>query len=625
MTTPELIEYIKLQSARAIPRAEIKSILVNSGWNPADVEEGLQIVFPVENRTFDPAFPPASINPRPIQTMPATQVNTTKDTYRESVGGAEPLPEFMPTLKPKPVATTPSSEVATSFTPQRATPSTGLNSESLLASYPKDYESLSKMNVVDVPKKRSYALLVTIVLLLLLLGGGGSFLYVKGIFKPAFKVPFLEKEPVVLVEAIPVSLSNVKTFKTDVNIRISFPSVGAVIDGMLGGVSYVPTGKESEKDELVIKSTGTFDLENSKFNLDLGLNNSHLGEEVKTNIVKDGQALFVLVPNLVNLLKENAPIPGFVAMNVGNYEDVISLIPENFSALPEFMQFKNLLVNGLKGEDNSKILSAFNILLKEGTISAVGVEVLHNVNTKHLHIKLEKDKVSTFLQVFADVLFGQENTDTIKVKRENFAKDVDIESVDLWLGEDDNLPYKYTFVVSMPMDRVVGNIDQNVDTKIVSFDIQIEQYDFNSAVNITSPENAMPVKNYTDMLHSTFLDTKVRNYLDSFLLNSRLFYEANGKTFGKKSNTSGSCVTPTPGSLFSTIGHKQTASEAIIPAQENLTNILAVTSGRGLCYSTSQSWAIAVPTATDVTKMYCLDSKGRNGVLDKLIKGASCE
>jgi hypothetical protein len=46
MTTEQLLDYIKQAQARGISREQIKGMLMSSGWNEADIEEGLSAVTP---------------------------------------------------------------------------------------------------------------------------------------------------------------------------------------------------------------------------------------------------------------------------------------------------------------------------------------------------------------------------------------------------------------------------------------------------------------------------------------------------------------------------------------------------------------------------------------------------
>jgi hypothetical protein len=82
------------------------------------------------------------------------------------------------------------------------------------------------------------------------------------------------------------------------------------------------------------------------------------------------------------------------------------------------------------------------------------------------------------------------------------------------------------------------------------------------------------------------------------------------KSYGYKSNSSGSCANPTVGSLYSPTGHKKSAGEAVAMIAQNIISFISMSDGQSLCYSTPSLWSISAPTATDPTKYFCADNTG---------------
>lgn len=614
MTTPELLDYIKLQNSRGVTNDQIRSTLAASGWKDAEIEEGFSIALPKVQESV------VNVTTAPTQSVSAQS----SDVYREPIG-ADPLPEFMPKLAKKPSASV-SDSPSTTFTPRTSalsqSPSTIV--QPVLSSYPKDMESFSKISSQMVmPKRRSYALPITILVMLVLLGGGGAYFYMKGFFKPSFTVPFLEQDPNVLVSNVPESFTSMKSLKADINIDITFPSVNSLVDSLLGGVAYVPSGSSNPTDTFSISGNGEFDIANNALSMNLNFANSHLGDEgLATNIVKKDGLTYIYVPDMTRFFGEYTPASAFVSMDSAGYESVFGLLGSSYSENKNIQSIKNLLVHGLPGKQVGKSLYE---VVKSGTIASSVDEVLGGINTKHFHINLQKDNFVMGLQSIAQSLFGDSTDSTALVRRDNFIKDINIESVDLWIGKDDNLLYKYEFMASLPMSRVVGQIDQNIDPQTVNFKVSVLMHDFGTALAISAPENSFQGEVYATSVKMAMDDKKLKNNLESFSLLSRTFYQDNGKSFGKKSNSGGSCVTPIAGSLYSPLSQKASVADDISSMQSVLTSIISITSGKALCYSNSNSWAIYVPTVRDISKAYCVDNKGSVSMVSKLIKGPSCE
>jgi len=88
------------------------------------------------------------------------------------------------------------------------------------------------------------------------------------------------------------------------------------------------------------------------------------------------------------------------------------------------------------------------------------------------------------------------------------------------------------------------------------------------------------------------------------------------KSYGKKANTSGDCVNPESGSLFSTLGHAKNVDTSYLAT--SLKTILDLTSNRGTCSSTAKVWAVSFPLFSEPANTleahydlyYCVDSTG---------------
>jgi len=155
-------------------------------------------------------------------------------------------------------------------------------------------------------------------------------------------------------------------------------------------------------------------------------------------------------------------------------------------------------------------------------------------------------------------------------------------------------------------------------------------YDFNIVNDITIPEEYISVDSFIKNIN----EKKMKKDVSSF---KQLATNLAGveKAFGNKANTSGNCMNPVSGSLFSPIGHTNISSSAVSAISGLLNNILGTTKGAGFCYSTVKDWSFTVPIADnyDIDSMptaeykyyFCTDSTGTKKELIIPPTGVVCE
>ena len=641
MITDELISYITKQKENGLPKESIRARLLGAGWENSDIAEGLSKVFPeVIDKKPDISIP---------KFVPISSPSNPNDSYREPVED-NTIKEFIPSLKPKPspASNTPALEnkqiesltseapvlasapslvkenPIQSFTP-RKTFSENFSNNAVLSSYPKDYISSMNNGLNGMPPKKSHAVLFTVIILFLLLCGGGAFAYTKGFFKLPFNVPFVKKDPIATIFSVPQAFKNTTSYTSDVAIVISFPSVSTLIDGLLGGISYVHRGTTADNDSITLSGVLKTDRIKGISDLTLSGKSTLIDSSYDTEIIASKQNYFVNVPNFSDIAPSSAPKPGWVTVLSYDMQTINSLLPGRLQGNPYILKIQEILAQGVREADMNKLNELISSLISSATVSEKDSQVIHGVSTLHYGMNFNHDVSKPIVANMVDVFIHKPDiSDTMVVARDNVLSGVKINSIDIWVGKSDMLPYKLVMSISMPLDHLIGSVDGNVDNTIADINITLTPHDFNAPVTIVNPEASVPSVEYINEFKKKQTDMYLEKKFSILSKNANLFFKQNGNKFGTKVNN-GNCLATNPQSFWSSIGHKKGTEDTTLLIQNTISELLSFSGGQGMCYSNQNAFAFALVSPSNPSMSLCVDNTGVVKELTKPSSGPICK
>ncbi len=192
MVNKDLIDYIRSESNRGVSKAVIRDMLIKSGWQVADVDEGESIVFatPVVPPAPQPIVQPMSTFTQPnVQATPVTQTTPIQkpnlasalDAYKQKAT-TQPFSPSKPTFKPaefvsptfgagaSTAAATAEAASVESVTIHSPTPTMHIN-------------TVRGVETISYKPTKSYGKIIAVfVILLIILGGGAVYGYFAGYF-----------------------------------------------------------------------------------------------------------------------------------------------------------------------------------------------------------------------------------------------------------------------------------------------------------------------------------------------------------------------------------------------------------------------------------------------------------
>jgi hypothetical protein len=477
----------------------------------------------------------------------------------------------------------------------------------MLSSYSSDLLS-ANIKEKDIVKKKRFKALKSVVFILIILV---LMLTVFGVVSGYINIPFIKKDPKILLLNNSKILSSLQSYKTETNIKISLPSLASITSGLITG-EVVST---SEKDFVSIVSNGVLDRNGEMILSDdsIIIESSLLSEDINTNIKNNitNSDLFIAIPDLSQVIKENIPKPALVKINKQQFE----LIPPIFSADIESKLKKvdlyKLLSNGMPSFVDNEILGVYDEFINNADILEKGQENIKGIDTYHYSINTERQTVK---QLLSKMLDGFTSDLSIEDK-EGLAKvfgAISIESLDVWVGKGDSNIYQYNVVLNIPISKIVGFEDKSIGDNMINLSWKTTYYDFNIPNDISIPSDSIPVTDFIKNLN----EAKLKNVVSSFKQTATNLFNTDG-SYGKVSNKDGSCMEPISGSLFSPLGHKKASVSTVSAISSSLNNILKTTNNNGLCYSTSKAWSFTIPIADDYVSIpiqpkyfFCIDSAG---------------
>ena len=486
---------------------------------------------------------------------------------------------------------------------------TDLSKVAMISSYGSDMLYASKHKGEILPKKKNFKKMKFIIIIIaIILIIGASWAVVSG----KINIPFIKKDPKVLILNYSKTLSSLKSYKTETNIEISSPSFSDISRGLIDGEAV----SSLDTDSISIKTLGTIDQNGGGFISDnfITIKSSLLSDDIVSDIKNDGTNLFVSIPDLSQVIKENAPEPTVVKIN----EQQFNLIPSLFSSgLEETLNKINLykiLSSGVSSYINNDTLGSYNNFIKNVEISEKGQETIKGIDTYHYTVNVDRQLSKELLSKITNN-FSLNLSDTDKEELTQILGATTIDSFDVWVGKGDNNIYQYSVVLGVPLSKIVGFEDKSIGDNQIKLSWQTTYYDFDVPNNIYIPETSVEASDFVKGVNKM----KIKNEVYSFKQLATNLRNAEG-SYGIASNKTGSCMSPTSGSLFSPLGHKKGATVAVSAVSSLLNSVLSKTNGAGACYSTPKGWSFTIPLAdsyelsdvpvTGYQSFFCVDSAG---------------
>lgn len=674
MTTPELISYIKKQINNNTAKNLIISKLLGVGWHRQDIDEGFLSVESESKPTVPvaeikkevelPKIEPKKENlqiedfkaelpmgespkveapkvwvPRSVPIIEKQEIKVVENENKP----AEVIKledsnkeELIPTLVPKPVVNSSSSinnnlvkDNIAQAEPPKSFLIKNLPQGAMLASYEKDLLSVSQTKKEVV--KKDYKGLVKwsmIILIIIVIITGITWAFLKGFINiENINFSFIKKDPKVILLNNSKVLTSLKSYKTETNIEISSPSFANISAGLISGEAVI----SEDKDSISIKTESAINQDEGSILSDdiVTIRSSIFEDPITTNIKNNGTDLFVDIPDLSQIIKENAPEPTGIKINEQQFELIPPLFSDDLATKLKKINIYKIISSGMPAFINNETLGVYNEFIDSVKILEKGQEKIKDIDTYHYSINPDKQLSKKLLTKISDN-FTLNLSDEDKVNLEQILGSITIDSFDVWVGKGDSNIYQYNVVLDVPLSKIINFEDKSIGDNKVTLDWKTTYYDFNIHNEISIPETPTPVIDFVNSVK----EMKIKNDVSSFRQLATDLFNIEGK-YGSKVNKDGSCMNPISGSLFSPTGHSKEATTAISAISESLNKILKTTYGTGLCYSTSKDWSFTIPissdydplssTASENKSFFCIDSTGStielitppNGVLCK--------
>lgn len=628
MVTPELANFIKIELERNISHADITAKLVSAGWLLEDVAEALTQA-KISNTNIQPEVPKTNVQ-EPIQPKVSsfdpykepTSTPVTTFTYKPPVEKTAPIvPPLMPELIPKALGDTQNSISNIPMTAPKVAEAPKL--ELYQNKIEKIVPPATFTPPVAIPQKRHHYLLrtLTVIIVILFLVGGGFYSYTKGYIKLPFDVPFLKKDPHQILSQLPSKMTDVKSFKSVVDVKATFPALSQIIGMLMGGESSPTTNT----DTISLNTVILYDENSSsdkKSDIVFNGTSTLIDESISINLRKIGDTMYVkplsgqgLIPKGINL-----PID-WISLSKSDLESLYkdAAIKENIALQAEN---KDAISNVFSNSNWANIMKTLPIdsttVIKENP-----EEKISGVDTYHYSIAIDPTLTKNIIHSIANA-YGFKASDADWVKIDQATSSVIVNNFDLWIGKEDNLLYKSQIIITVPLTKVLNIEDKNLSENNLKLEFLNTFSDYNLPVDITAPENSTSILKIYEEMNKSMEDQSLKNIMSDLAVSFGDLHNVE-KIYGYKSNTTGDCANPLGGSLFSPIGHKKLASTAVSDIAQNIIAFMGKGSGTAACYSTPYAWAIAKAKITDNTKYFCSDSTGSFIETSILLSGPVCK
>jgi len=545
---------------------------------------------------------------------------------------------FIPNLIPKmpvnsfnyenkniPVKPENNNPVVSSGTP-RSSLMNNLPKIAMLSSYQNDLLSANKINEEVVQKNKFKLVNWLIAFLIILALSVVAWAFISGYINlgnlKILNFSFIKKDPKILLLDNSKTLASLDSYKTETNIEISSPSFSNITYGLLSGEALSTEGK----DFISINTLGMMAKNESGSLSDnfVTIKSSVLSDDITTDIKNNGSDLFVNVPDLSQIIKEDIIKSSIVRISKQQFELIPSLFSPKIEAQLKKVNLYNILASGIPSYINTETLNSYNELINSVEITEKESENIKGVETYHYSINADRQLAKNLLIKISDD-FSLNLSEEDKVRLTDILGSINVDSFEVWVGKGDNNIYQYSISVSIPLAKVIGFGDKSIGDNKINASWKTTYYDFDGPNNIFMPEASVSASEFVENIK----ETKIKNNVLSFNQLATSFSNVE-KSYGKNSNKSGSCMNPTSGSLFSPTGHSKNATTVVGSISSFLNSTLESTDGIGSCFSTSKAWSFAIPVNSSSSEIgskyfFCIDSTGTTKELSALPTSAVCK
>jgi hypothetical protein len=540
--------------------------------------------------------------------------------------------EFIPTLVPKPKMdplSQPKTDQLIEKLEQKDFGIKDLSKIAMLSSYSKDLMSVNK---AEVKKKvvrnniKIIKLLIVIIPIVIVLGSLSWALASGKLNLSKINIPFIKKDPKVLILNYSSVLLSLGSYKTETNIEITSPSFASISSGLISGeAASLP-----DKDNISINVLGSVNKKEAELLADsfITVKGSILPSYITSDIKNDGKDLYISIPDLSKVVKQKTPEVSIVKINEEQFSLVPAIFSEKIEASLKKINLYKLLSGGVSSHINIDILNSFDELISSVEVIEKGGENIKGIDTYHYSINVDR-QLSKKLLTKVSENFTLNLSDFDKNNLTEILGATTINSLEVWIGKGDNNIYQYNVILDIPLSKIVGFEDKSIGNNPVVINWKTTYYDFNTPNSIFIPDTFIQAVDFI----KTTKQLKLKNDVSSLGILSTVLFNIE-KGYGVKSNGNGSCMNPTSGSLFSPTGHNKNSTIAISSISTLLNNIFKTTNGSGYCYSNPKAWSFTVPIADsyefpegvvpEYKNFFCVDSIGFEGEITSSPKGTMC-
>lgn len=559
-------------------------------------------VEPILEKTQDESFSKYREPIQPVQPI-QEEVKPVVESKVEYYENKEPLKQEVPTME--------------SMVENTNSIISNLPKKAMISSYSQDYMSANKLQQEVSQRKKSSFFKWLIVLLIFVVLISVIFAFSKGYIKiPDFGGSFIKKDPETIILNNAIKFSALTSYKVKTEATISLPLFANITSGLMSGSNV----SSLEKEFFSYKIDGKVNKDNKTelfSDYDITLNSSMLKNEIKTNIKTNGLDSFISIPDLSMILDKNTPPQGVVLIPTKQIEIINIIIPEDVKEKMNNIDLTKLIPNSNSNYLNNQI--SFKDLVKDFEFIKIDNQKIHNINSEHYSINVDRESLKNILDGILEEVLATAPLDQKTKIKENLSA-VSLKSLEFWIGKKDENIYKYKFSLTIPLSKIIGLEDKSIANSEVSFDLETTFYDLNVLNEKQIPSDFMTMSEFLQ----TIADIKIKNTVSSFIPLSNEIKNTLGN-YGVKSNTTGSCINPESGSIFSPLGHAKGALTVVGKIADTMNSIVNKLSGDPQCFSTSKAWAISSPLVSDPNKYFCIDSVGNSIILNQPLSTTVCQ
>ncbi len=582
---------------------------------------------------------PSVLNPQvlentetPIPITPITETITVpKDVDQQKEGSITPQEELIPVLvKNNPeIVTKP--EVATdsnihqNINFQKPTtvdiknPVNKLSiipNKALLSSYPSDVEKVrSSIVLKDLPVSSKSNLSK---ILLIIFGVGvvlvGTFFILK--YFGIFSKPLITRDPKTDLLSALSKFSERDSYTVDTRIDVSSASISGITASLIND----EVNRSTQKDNLSIKSKGKVNNKNNNnyfFDYQMSVKSTLLPEDIVTNIKYADKNFYIKFPELTKIFGINTPKETWVLTSADKVNLILKTLPPHIEERIKKVDVYNMLSGDVPPYVVAKFNKSFKNFIKNSEVILVTTEEFDNKMAYHYKIQPDRKVTKEFFTSLLDI-FKTGNNPVVSQQIDEALGATVFDSIDVWIGTNDNTLYKYNFKMHTPLSKIMAFDDKSTSSNNVDLEWETTYSDLGELNKSNIPTDNVSIENYI----KTINELKTKDLIDTFRVYTKNFYTTFGN-FGKNNNKDGDCAHPTATSLFSPLGHGRRGDIIVGDISKVIQDLLVRVPTGMLCYSTSSSWAMSAPYMDGTS--YCVDSSGFGDKTSIPLTGVVCK